>query len=708
MGSAQGRPPAPPRRLRRDARRNCSATSAAGPAASVERFFHPAQLPTDALEAIDSLRQTARTSSNLELLKVCWLNRIVHGPDPLREKLTLFWHGHFATSNKKVESVALMDRQNETLRSHAIGECAPLLEAIIADPAMLVWLDGGTSRKDKPNENFAREFLELFTLGAGNYTERDVREAARAFTGWTQQDSRRGFRETPSFTRDPTQVDDGPKTFLGQTGRWGPADIVRIVLDRPEAATFLARKLYRFFVSEAGPPAPELIEPLAAEIKSHHFAVAPVVEIILRSQHFYSPQAYRSRIKSPVEHTAGLVRMLEIPRPALNPLALSAACDLQGQELFAPPSVEGWVGGQAWINSATLLERTNWSSDVIWGRAENGLSPFDPLEWAARYKIDNGRMRKRWSILCSRMTLPRNRGASRFSPHVKRAPRVCAKRFSSSPIALSFNWLDQEKSMHHTRRELIRLGLGSSTLLACGQAVPVFLARSAAAVADEKQAASSGRILVVVQLDGGNDGLNTVVPFRDDEYRKQRPTIQVPAADVRKIDDHVGLHPALESFSKLLERQRLAIVQSVGYPNPNRSHFESMAIWQTARLEAIKAAPGWLARAIDVRPAPQGDAPGLHVHDAMPLPQSLAGGRHVIPSLDRLEQFRRRLGVPGDAGPAAQIEALDQLARQDSGATGSLLQFVERCSLITYASSATTREARPGSGIWRIKLPRLL
>ncbi len=242
--------------------------------------------------------------------------------------------------------------------------------------------------------------------------------------------------------------------------------------------------------------------------------------------------------------------------------------------------------------------------------------------------------------------------------------------------------------MHPTRREMIRLGLGSSTLLACGQAVPLFLARSAIAMADDKQTTTSGRILVVVQLDGGNDGLNTVVPFRDDEYRKRRPTIHVPAADVRRIDDHVGLHPSLDSLSKLLEQRRLAIVQSVGYPNPNRSHFESMAIWHTARLDQDKAAPGWLARAIDVRPAPQGDAPALHVHDAMPLPRSLSGGRQVIPSLDRLEQFRRRLGVPGDAAPATQVEALDQLTRQDSGAPDSLLQFVERCSLITYASSA--------------------
>ena len=359
----------------------------AGPQASVTRLFHPPQLPTEDIEAIDGLRQTARSSSNLDLLKVCWLNRILHGPDTLREKLTLFWHGHFATSNKKVESVALMDRQNETLRTLATSGTAAILEAIIADPAMLVWLDGGTSKKDKPNENFAREFLELFTLGTGHYTEHDVRAAARAFTGWVRQDSRGGFQETPTFVRDKTQVDDGTKTFLGQTGPWGPSDIVRIVLNRPEAAAFLAHKLYRYFVSEAGTPGPELIEPLATLIKQHDFTIGPVVEIILRSRHFYSRSVYRQRIKSPVEFSAGLVRMLEIPRPAINPLALTAACDAQGQELFAPPNVAGWAGGPIWMNSATLLERTNWTADVIWGRAENGLAPFDPAGWATHYKI---------------------------------------------------------------------------------------------------------------------------------------------------------------------------------------------------------------------------------------------------------------------------------------------------------------------------------
>jgi uncharacterized protein (DUF1501 family) len=218
---------------------------------------------------------------------------------------------------------------------------------------------------------------------------------------------------------------------------------------------------------------------------------------------------------------------------------------------------------------------------------------------------------------------------------------------------------------------------------------------------------AKGRILLVIQLDGGNDGLNTVVPYRDDEYRKRRPKLAIPAAEVKRIDDRMGLHPQLDAFAKLLEQHRLAIVQGVGYPNPNRSHFDSMAIWQTARTKVDKAAPGWLARAIDRRPAsgPGGDAPGLHIHESFPLPQALAGGQQVVPSMARLEQFRRRLGLPQGLEAAAQIDALDRLAKQERGESGSLLQFVERCSLITYASSARLEKVHQDGAAGRVDYP---
>jgi uncharacterized protein (DUF1501 family) len=243
--------------------------------------------------------------------------------------------------------------------------------------------------------------------------------------------------------------------------------------------------------------------------------------------------------------------------------------------------------------------------------------------------------------------------------------------------------------MHFTRREILRLGLGSSTLLACGATVPMFLARSASALQEKPAGAPKGRILVVLQLDGGNDGLNTVVPYCDDDYRRRRPRLQIAAKDVQKMDDHVGLHPALDGFGKLLEKQRLAMVQSVGYPNPNRSHLESMTIWQTARLTSDAATAGWLASALDRRrTALGGDAPGLHVDEQFPLPRSLQGGEQLVPSLTKLEQFRRRLGISDERSAAEQRVLLDQLSLHERGEPGSLLQFVERCSLMTYASSA--------------------
>jgi uncharacterized protein (DUF1800 family) len=356
---------------------------AAGPAASVDRLLSPPEATTAESQAAQALRATARTSGDIDLLKAAWLNRILYGPDTLREKLTLLWHGHFATSQKKVKSARFMDGQNETLRTYALGDLATLFSAITADPAMLVWLDGAGSGKANPNENLAREFLELFALGPGHYTEADVRAAARAFTGWVRE-GREGMFGPRPVRREPSEVDGGVKTFLGKTGPWGAADVVRITLECPEAAAFLARKLYRWFVSEASGPAPELIEPLADELRRPGGSVRDAVGMILRSQHFFSKAAYRQRVKSPLEFSAGTVRALEVPRSGLNPLALAAACDAQGQELFSPPNVGGWAGGKTWINSATLLQRGNWAADVVWGRPENGLAPFDPLAWAAR------------------------------------------------------------------------------------------------------------------------------------------------------------------------------------------------------------------------------------------------------------------------------------------------------------------------------------
>jgi uncharacterized protein (DUF1800 family) len=354
--------------------------------ASVERFLRPPAPSADEVQVHDSLCKGVLDSRDPERLKAWWLYRMLSTADPLREKLTLFWHGHFATSNRKVDNLAFMLRQNETFRKHALAPFARMLEAVCDDPAMLVWLDGVDSKKEKPNENFAREFFELFTLGVGNYTEKDIREAARAFTGWVRPG---GGRRLPDadIHHDPAQADGGDKTVFEQTGAWKAPDVVRLTLKRPEAAEFLCRKLYRFFVAEAEEPTAELLKPLAAELRANEYSVAHALKIILRSRHFYSAAVRRQRIKGPVEYSVGLVRCLERPRADWGLLALAVACERQGQELFYPPNVKGWDGRKTWLNSTTVLERGNWANDVVWGNPDLGLKPYDPLAWAKRHEL---------------------------------------------------------------------------------------------------------------------------------------------------------------------------------------------------------------------------------------------------------------------------------------------------------------------------------
>jgi len=242
--------------------------------------------------------------------------------------------------------------------------------------------------------------------------------------------------------------------------------------------------------------------------------------------------------------------------------------------------------------------------------------------------------------------------------------------------------------MQPSRRDFMRLGFGSASLLACGTSVPLFLARSARIFAADATPGAKDRVLVVVQLDGGNDGLNTVVPYNDDQYRKSRPKLQIPAKDVIKIDDRVGFHPALAGVGKLLDNRQLAVVQAVGYPNPNRSHFESMATWQSAKLNPKADTPGWLARVLDAGLQTAGvDAAALHVHDTA-LPHALTGSGRYVPSFESLDYFRRRLSVPPTAGIEEQKSALDTVVDSERGIPGSLAQFVGRTAVETYATSS--------------------
>jgi uncharacterized protein (DUF1800 family) len=285
-----------------------------------------------------------------------WLYRMLHGGHPLREKLTLFWHNHFATSNAKVQNAGYMVGQYELMYRHALGNFAELLQAVSRDPAMMVWLDTVQSKKAQPNENYARELMELFALGIGNYTEADIREAARAFTGWEIRNGQ--------FFANKAEFDAGEKKVLGQKGKWSGEDVVRICLEQKAAARFIVRKLYRFLISEAETPPGELIDPLAESFRKD-YDFGKLAETMLRSNLFFSEAAYRMRIKPPVDYVLGMARSLEARTGSQSgALNLTASLETLGQNVFHPPSVKGWDGGQTWLNGQTLLFRQNLALDI--------------------------------------------------------------------------------------------------------------------------------------------------------------------------------------------------------------------------------------------------------------------------------------------------------------------------------------------------------
>ncbi len=281
-------------------------------------------------------------------LSAWWLDRMLKTGHPLREKITLFWHNHFATSNTGVRNTRYMLGQYRLMNQHALGSFREMLVEMGTDPAMMVWLNTVDSVKGKPNENYARELMELFSLGIGHYTETDIREAARAFTGYELTNGKGTFNSR--------KHDAGEKTVFGKTGAFRGEDIARLCLDQPACPRFITQKLYAFLVSEAEPPSHELIEPLADLYRKSDFDTGKLVRVILRSNVFFSPGAYRARIKGPVDFAVGIVRGLEGTAGALP---LAAMLEGLGQVLFAPPSVKGWDGGPTWLNAQTLLSRNN-------------------------------------------------------------------------------------------------------------------------------------------------------------------------------------------------------------------------------------------------------------------------------------------------------------------------------------------------------------
>jgi len=297
-----------------------------------------------------------------------WAECMLLSEQPLREKMALFWHGHFATGADKVRDYRKMKVQLDLLRAQGTGSFRTLLIGVAQDPAMLVFLDAGRNVKGAPNENFGREVMELFTMGVGNYTEQDVREAARAFTGWIDDDL--------SFRFDASKHDDGIKTVLGQTGPFDGVQVLDLILAQPVTPVYIASKIYRFLVRDD--PSPELQQQLGAVLRDGNYEIRPFLRTLFLSRDFYSPASMGAQIKGPVELIVSTYRRLGVTALPGIP-DINSASGALGQVLLNPPTVAGWAQGRAWITPATLIARGNFARDALFPDQINFTDPnLDP------------------------------------------------------------------------------------------------------------------------------------------------------------------------------------------------------------------------------------------------------------------------------------------------------------------------------------------
>lgn len=295
-----------------------------------------------------------------------WLERMTQTPRPMEERLTLLWHSHFATQHRSVRDAYLMEKQNALFREHANGSFKELALGVVHDPAMIKYLNNDQNRKRKPNENLAREFMELFTLGEGHYSEDDIKQGARALTGYFYKDN--------TFTFNKGQHDDGDKLILGHHGPINGVSFVKILLKHQACANFVALKLYRHFVADVTDDwdlldarTRQVIEAMAKQLRQSDFNIKPVLATLLRSRHFYDQAIVGKKIKSPVQVVVGTIR--QTGAPLRDERGVAKAIGAMGQELFEPPSVAGWEGGRAWINTSTLFMRQNTCAYLISGSA---------------------------------------------------------------------------------------------------------------------------------------------------------------------------------------------------------------------------------------------------------------------------------------------------------------------------------------------------
>jgi uncharacterized protein (DUF1800 family) len=354
-----------------------------GPRTSIDRVLagkgQRDGVPDDFERVSGLLADSAVASRDPQRLKAWWVYRMLFGPDALGERLTLLWHNHFATGNDKVNDLAAMHRQNEVFRKHARAPFGELLGAAVREPALLLYLDAQANRKGHPNENLARELMELFTLGVGHFSEQDVKEAARALTGWTV--------DSGAFAEAAGRHDDGDKTILGKKGRWTGSDLVKMLLDHPATARRLAGRVVGLFMGEGAVEA-AATEALAEGLRRRQLDVGWAVETVLRSQAFFADGNLRRRVTGPVEYVVGSVRALGLFDPPASTLVLADWAGRLGQDLFYPPNVGGWPGGRAWLTTRSLLGRMRFAVALAEGSGAGLPGPPDLLSPVRRQGAD--------------------------------------------------------------------------------------------------------------------------------------------------------------------------------------------------------------------------------------------------------------------------------------------------------------------------------
>ncbi len=351
-----------------------------GPKAAIDRVLNGTAtaegVPPEFKATADLLGESAASSRDPARLKAWWVYRMMFGPDPLTERLALMWHNHFATSNLKVENLTAMRAQNALFRKLGRKPFGELLNALVRDPATLIWLDAPANRKGKPNENLARELMELFSMGIGNYTEADVKEAARALTGWTVADD--------AFTENPKAHDDGDKTILGKTGKWTGGDLVKLVLEHPATAKRVAWRICELFLGEKALKSAD-IAGLAEGLRQRQLDLAWAVETVLRSRLFFAEENLGNRVLEPVAYVVGAARALELFDPPSSTLVLAEWCGRLGQDLFYPPNVGGWPGGRSWLTTRALVGRANYAAALVEGKLVGRPGPMDAVALAKRH-----------------------------------------------------------------------------------------------------------------------------------------------------------------------------------------------------------------------------------------------------------------------------------------------------------------------------------